>query len=227
MPQLTDAPCHEIIISRQEVLRYLHCSNNVKEEKILALVDKYIYQMQPLLACKACFKYFPVSFSADRTLHLGFCETNSADLKKTLDGCREILLFVATIGISVDRMIQKQSLLSPLHALAAQAVGTAAIESFCDLLCKRFAEKESKNGRYLRPRFSPGYGDLSLDIQQDIIRHLDCNRKIGITLTSSLQMLPSKSVSALVGLSTKPFHHCSPACSLCQSIDCQFRRRTV
>ena len=49
-------------------------------------------------------------------------------------------------------------------------------------------------------RYSPGYGDLPLELQREIIRVLDCGRTIGITLTESLLMQPSKSVTAVIGM---------------------------
>jgi cobalamin-dependent methionine synthase I len=56
----------------------------------------------------------------------------------------------------------------------------------------------------LRPRFSPGYGDLSLSVQSDLLNVLDARRNIGLTLSDSLMMIPQKSVTAIVGL--KPIH---------------------
>ncbi|MGN1059696.1 MAG: vitamin B12 dependent-methionine synthase activation domain-containing protein, partial [Clostridia bacterium] len=112
----------------------------------------------------------------------------------------------------------------PVHALAAQAVGTAAIESWCDLLCRRFAEREAERGRSLRPRFSPGYGDFPLEMQKDIFRFLDCSRKIGVSLTESLLMVPGKSVSALVGISLAAAPCTAAGCSLCEQTECEFRR---
>ena len=78
---------------------------------------------------------------------------------------------------------------------------TAAIEAVCDKLCCEIAEQYSQYK--LRPRFSPGYGDLSLYVQRDIVRILDTYRKIGLTLSDSLLMIPQKSVTAIVGLESK------------------------
>ena len=77
-----------------------------------------------------------------------------------------------------------------------QAIGAERIESLCDAFC---AEREAE-GLRLRPRFSPGYGDLPLELQRDLFRGLDCSRKIGLTLNESLLMSPSKSVTAIAGI---------------------------
>ena len=52
-----------------------------------------------------------------------------------------------------------------------------------------------EKGLYLRPRFSPGYGDFALEYQKDIFRMLECEKRIGITLTEGNLMMPSKSNS--------------------------------
>ena len=62
------------------------------------------------------------------------------------------------------------------------------------------AELLKAEGVFLKPRFSPGYGDLPLSMQTDIFRVLDCPRKVGLTLNNSLLMSPSKSVTAIMGI---------------------------
>lgn len=57
-----------------------------------------------------------------------------------------------------------------------------------------------ENVMALRPRFSPGYGDLAIDAQKDIFALLDCERQIGLTLGDSLLMSPGKSVTAFAGI---------------------------
>ena len=52
---------------------------------------------------------------------------------------------------------------------------------------------------YTKNRFSPGYGDFDIVYQKDIFAILDCPKRIGLTLNSSLMMSPSKSVTAIIG----------------------------
>jgi hypothetical protein len=78
-----------------------------------------------------------------------------------------------------------------------QALGSERVEALCDEFCRLMAI-ESK--RELRPRFSPGYGDLPLELQRDIFRLLEPSRRIGVVLNDSLLMSPSKSVTAIIGI---------------------------
>lgn len=218
MTELMYASADEINIEPKEVFRYLGCTEERATNEIKELVFDCIKNMRGVISCKACFDIFKIR-CADDELDLGFATTNSKALKKNLTGCDEVVLFGATIGVVADRFIQKYSLLSPAYALAAQAVGTTAIESWCDLLCERIEKKLKK---YLRPRFSPGYGDFALEVQKDIFSALDCPRKIGVGLTDSLMMTPSKSVSAVAGIGDVKCE--SRGCEDCAKIECEFRR---
>ena len=108
--------------------------------------------------------------------------------------CKSCLIVL--IGHEIDRLIKKYGVISPAKAVVFQGLGAERIEALCDLFC---ADLESE-GLTARPRFSPGYGDLPLELQRDIFRTLDCPRRIGATLNQSLLISPTKSVSAVVGL---------------------------
>ena len=107
-----------------------------------------------------------------------------------------------------------------------QAIGAERIEALCDAFCDKLKAEKSEKGLFLRPRFSAGYGDLSIELQRDIMRALDCGRKIGVTLNESLLMSPSKSVTAIVGISNM---HCTPefGCTSCENKDCSFRKEKL
>ena len=57
-------------------------------------------------------------------------------------------------------------------------------------------------GERLIMRFSPGYGDWALSAQRELLRMLDASRTVGVSLTDTMLMVPSKSVSAVIGVRT-------------------------
>ena len=77
-------------------------------------------------------------------------------------------------------------------------------------------------GKRCRPRFSPGYGDFPLECQPGLFRLLGVQRNIGVTLTDSLLMLPTKSVTAVIGLCDGETP-CPTGCAACDRADCAFR----
>ena len=213
-----------LIINRKEVFRYLGYKSGEINSQTSNLVENITSEVEASLNLKACYKRFPVFEKDNGCLDLGFAAVKSENLKKNLKNCHEIILFAATIGFDTDRIIQKYSRISPSRAVVAQAAGTAAIEEWCNILCREFEKESNMNNEYLRPRFSPGYGDFSIEYQKDIISVLDAERKAGITLTDHLLMMPSKSVSAVAGISKTKTNCISSGCEMCNNTECPYRR---
>ena len=97
-------------------------------------------------------------------------------------------------------LVRRASVTSAADAAIYQAAGAAAIEAFLDSENDRLKKEYEARDLYLRPRFSPGYGDLKLDHQKDWFRLLDISKQTGIELTDSLLMVPTKSVTAIIGI---------------------------
>ena len=180
-------------VNVREVLRYSGCDKATPE--VEKLLKECVDETREIFCGKVVYAEFPVKKTEDG-LDLGLARTNSHDLAKNLDGCERAVVFCATVGHGIDRLIRKYSVVSPAKAVVLQGLGAERIEALCDLFCAELAA----NGLTTRPRFSPGYGDLPLEIQKDIFRALDCPKHIGATLNESLLISPTKSVSAVVGL---------------------------
>lgn len=208
-------------VCRREVLRYA----GAKEETpaLAALLEEALAEAEPLLSGKVCWQPFPI-VRRDDSLDLGFARIQSASLERNLRGCDRIILFAATLGLPLDRLIARHGALSPAKGLLLQAIGTERIEALCDAFCESRRLEAQAMGLRTAPRFSPGYGDLPLGLQRDIFRVLDCSRQIGLTLNDSLLMSPSKSVTAILGLGPDAEENHSTGCSRCPKTDCIHRR---
>ena len=149
----------------------------------------------------------------------------SAALRRNLEGCEGAWLFAATLGAGVDRLISRLTALGRMsEALAAQAAAAAFIEDYCDEVNDALRDEAAAQGMKLRPRFSPGYGDFSIEHQRDIARELDTAWRLGLTVTESLMLAPMKSVTAVIGVSRR--EGCTVSgCAACGKTDCEFRRQ--
>ena len=205
-------------MDRGEILRYMGAGPG--REATEQLVDQCLVEALPLLSYRVCWRRFAIPEGAGEHL-LPFDAMGSRDIKKCLEGAREGILFAATLGLSLDRALFQYGRTAPSRGICFQAIGAERIESLCDGFCRDMA---SETGLYPGPRFSPGYGDLPLLTQKEIFRLLDCPGRIGLTLTDSLLMSPSKSVTAVFGL--YPDRDCrkSRGCSACKKTDCNYRR---
>ena len=186
----------EIPFDEKEILRYAMLPSFAPKPEELPL-QECLKAAKGAAQCRAVWRRYLLVRDGD-TLDLGFAKTDSRDLKKHLEGCGEILLFACTAGAETDRRIARAKLLSPTRGLLMHAIGAQQVEGGCDRLCARLAQQFPD--RQLTDRFSPGYGDLTLEMQRDVMAALDCGRTVGITLTDSLLMTPSKSVTAIIGM---------------------------
>lgn len=184
-------------VSRREVLRYAGCK--AETEEVSRLVDKCCEETEGRLSYRVCYDIYDLRRSGD-TLSFANINTQSDTLKTAFNGCGGVLVFGATVGAEMDRLILKYSHLEPSKALIMQALGAERIESLCDAFCRETAQELTRQGKTLLPRVSPGYGDIPLTMQKELFALLDCPRKIGLTLSEQLIMSPSKSVTALAGI---------------------------
>ncbi len=180
-----------------EVLRYARSSANDKASE--ALAKEVISLAKDSFCYSVCYAELPFVTNGKLCDFSAFC-VESEKLSKCLGGSSRVLLFAATVGVGIDRLIAKYSRLSPSKALMLGALGAERIEALCDDFCEEYA---LENRVALTPRFSAGYGDCSLEVQKQIFALLDCPKNIGLTLNDSMLMSPTKSVTAFVGIKEK------------------------
>ncbi len=201
---------------QKEALRYLRAAPGDKAAQIL--VDTVYLKLRNEVQARYVLQRQSVSVDAQGvTLGCGV-RFNSRALARHLAGCEEVLLLGATLGSRVDAAIRRLTLGSVAEGAAAQAVAAALIEAYCDEV-----QSGLDTGALLqRPRFSPGYGDWPLEEQRLLFGVLDCAKRIGLTLTDGLMMAPSKSVTAVIGLS----HDAACVmnkCMTCTNVNCPYR----
>jgi len=95
------------------------------------------------------------------------------------------------------------------------SAATALVERAADAANARARAYAAKQGSFTSWRFSPGYGDLPLAVQRDFLAALDATRQLGITLTPSNLMVPTKSVTAIVGVHPDPQPGLESSCAVC------------
>ena len=197
-------------------MRYLRARPDDKEAQLL--VDTVYLKLRNEVQARHVLQKYRVAVDATGVTLEGGTRFNSRDLAAYLKGCEEALLLGATLGSRVDAAIRRLALGSVAEGAAAQAVAAALIESYCDEVQARF----DTGGLAQRPRFSPGYGDWDLAEQRLIFPVLNCAKLIGLTLTEGCMMAPSKSVTAVIGLS-EDVQCVWNKCMTCGNINCPYR----
>ena len=184
----------------KETARYLGYRKAVGPDvNVSALMEKAAQEMQAVMKPQAVFEIFPVTFGLDPEVSFADVTLHSRDLTTNLEGCTKVALLAATIGPQVDALIRRNSSLDPVYASILQATGAMFIEEVVDLVNQEIKKIAASQGLKTKPRYSPGFGDVPLEVQKDFFRLLPCTR-IGLTLMDTLIMAPEKSVTAFVGL---------------------------
>lgn len=211
-------------IDRSEVYRYLGYRGKEADETTVRLTEQCIEELLTVAEPKMVVKEYPLEVFMDGTIDCGCFQTKSETLLKNLGGCGRVLLMAMTLGLEVDRLLHRYGKVRISKAVILQAASSALVEAYCNELCCSWAEEYEASGLYLRPRYSPGYGDFSLDCQEKILDGLDAGRKLGITLTDGGMMVPTKSVTAVIGISREKIGCQIEGCKVCTSMTCRYRR---
>jgi hypothetical protein len=168
--------------------------------KTARLLDEVEESARPLLAPRAICAPFEVERPREGRIRIGGAlESGSRSLRERLDGCGTAVLFAATIGPALEEWVRSLGAAGEMtRALLADAYGSSAAialgMSFESLSARLFGDLGLQPAR----RYAPGYGDWELSSQADLLRLVDAGR-IGIRLTDGFLMLPSKSISGIIG----------------------------
>lgn len=201
-------------VNREEALRYLGGAG-VPDERMLALLDEA--ESQLLRAAKPKYLFRVVALPCGRLV-------SGNDIAKHLDGCDRAAVLCATLGAEVDRLIRVSQISDMPRAVVLDAMASAMIEQVCCAVDGILAEQMPDC--YFTYRFSPGYGDYPIGLQRDFLRFLDAPRKIGLGMTDSFLLTPTKSVTAVAGISASPVPRGRRGCAVCSLRQtCAYRRK--
>ncbi|MEE1042602.1 MAG: vitamin B12 dependent-methionine synthase activation domain-containing protein [Clostridia bacterium] len=183
-------PTKNIEINKAELAQRLNVGRDFEH----SVINWCINEFEKVVEYKYVYTYVPVKTEGDNICNLGFMKVESKNLSEILKGCNMAVVFAVTTGIGVDRLLNKFSIASQSRHFITDAIGSAAAESLCDYIDDMLRKGNKPH------RFSPGYGDLSLDVQPKILDLLCAGKNVGITLNKSLLMTPVKSITAIMGV---------------------------
>ncbi|WP_027626002.1 vitamin B12 dependent-methionine synthase activation domain-containing protein [Clostridium lundense] len=212
-------------ISREEVLRYLGVKSSL-EENVNNLIDETIEEIKKIIRLNFTWKVFLLQVRENKII-LQNCklELCGKSINNHLKYCDKCVLFAATLGSEVDRKINYYEKSNMTKALIFDACATAAIEEACDFVEEEIRKTALKDDKEITWRFSPGYGDLRLDIQKEFLQLLDAYKKLGLTVSSHSILIPRKSVTAIIGFMPKDKKIEKKSCINCNKYDsCGFRK---
>lgn len=182
-------------MNRTEILHYLRTASNTDDERLLFLIDDCCDEVNRCVRPKTIHRIFDCTVTEDKLIIGNYCFSGKR-LADNLSGCKKVCIFGATLGTECDRLLRTYAPTDITKTAVLQACLASKIEEVCDIL-----EDELKaQGMTLRQRYSPGYFDLDIKENKKIFELMDITKRIGLTLTDTCQMVPTKSVTAFIGI---------------------------
>lgn len=202
-----------LTLDRDEALRYLGYAGQELDEQLLARFEQLAQACERELRPACVQAAFP--FDADMTrweddewpqVALAGCGLvlPGRDIAQHLHGAREVVLMACTLGAASERELRKYAAISPTDALMYGAAASALVEAAANACDAAIAADAAARGLFAGSRYSPGYGDLPLFVQPAFLAALDAPRRIGLGATENDVLVPTKSVTAVIGLFDEP-----------------------
>ena len=220
---MTPLPISLTQIHTDEVLRYMGTPPDKADASLRALVDRCAREVLAAVRPRWAYRTFDLTPEEEGVrLSCGLLLPGQ-DLKRHLKDCRRAVLFCATLSAQADALIRRVESGDMLRALALDCCATAAVEELCDQI---EGDLQSQfPGCFFPFRYSPGYGDLPLTLQEPLLNLLDAPRKVGLCASSSHILTPRKSVTAILGIADHPIEANTRSCVGCPAHDsCQYRK---
>ncbi len=205
-------------INKNEILKYLGYRTGEVPADIMEEIDEAISIVKKCARPKYVFRFFDIDDEVLKEIAVG------RDMAELLRSSFKVILFAVTLGNEIEMEIRKLSFTNLSMSVVVDATASAAIEAFAEELDKSFQKEFS--GFYLTDRFSPGYGDMPISIQNYFLTAINAKKEIGITTTVEGIMTPRKSITAIMGVSKEVQPHRHRGCENCRLFrNCEFRKR--
>ena len=208
---------------KKEAVRYLGYGRHAIDERTLELIQTSFEELEQIANVRFIYRIFEISFPDKEELWIGKLKIHSKSLYKNMQDCKRAVVLAITLGSDVDRLLKKYAIAEVAHAVVLQACAAALLEACCDE-AEKIIKEELEEDLYFRPRFSPGYGDFSILHQKELLQMIDTAKRIGLTMTDGYMLTPTKSVTALIGMSENNQKCEKKGCEVCQKSDCIYRR---
>lgn len=194
-------------LPRRAVLRYLGYRGQEIASEIDARIDRFVARVLELAHPRSSWAVFDVAGRSARDD--GTSETHLAGTALTLmgssiathmDGAVACAVMAVTVGMDVERELKRLSATDSVASVIFDAAASVAVEEAAAACQKSIIAEAAARGLHANARFSPGYGDLPLAVQPVLLASVDAQRRLGIALTDTLLMVPTKSITAVMGI---------------------------
>ena len=185
---------------RSEILRYLGYRGSEITSGVEKRIEACMNKANEVSKIGYSYRLFSVSYEDKGVVVENALMTMPGNsIKKHLAGAENVAFMCVTLGRAFDVEVEAQMVKDPASGVILNACGIALIEKAADEL-QKLIDDSLEGSLHTGVRFSPGYGDLPLSLQEDFLRILNAEKYAGIRLNSSYLCNPSKTVTAVCAI---------------------------
>ena len=220
-------------LDRAEMLRYLGYAGQDLDPDLAARIERVAGGLERDVAPRGVRQVFAVDAAGTDDegmpcirLAGTAVELCGRDIYRHLKDARFCAVIACTLGMESERALRMLGSQHPLESAVYDAACSAYVEAAVGEMDGAVRRDAAKAGLSCNWRFSCGYGDCPLAAQRPLVASVNATRLIGLTVTPTDLLLPSKSVTAVIGLFEGEVHDADtrPACRICRMRPtCRFR----
>lgn len=212
-------------INKNEVLKYLGYKGGKIDDNTNEMIRTAMDAVLETAVPRYVYKVFDIAVKDKIELIGTKFSPQGEDIAQLLRSSEKCIMLAATLGVEFEMMLRKAQVKDMAQAVVLDSCGSSAIENICDNIEKLIEDQWGRKGWFLSDRFSPGYGDMPIGQQRDFCMVLDTAKKAGISVNAGGMLVPSKSVTAIIGLSRTEQAKRKKGCEYCNNfMNCQFRK---
>ena len=202
-------------LNRAEALRYMGYAGQELDAALSDRIEELSVYCENVSQPAWIYRIFPVRVESNG-INLEGCTLalKGNDIYNHLHEARYCAVMAATCGLTNERELIKMRALGGVDALIFDAAGSALVEAAGNACNAAIVAHAHEAGLFTNYRYGPGYGDLGLDIQGELLRVLGADNKLGMRVTGSHMLVPTKSITAFVGLFDE-VQESRPTCKNC------------
>lgn len=205
-------------VNKNEILKNLRYRGSEIPEDIDNLIDECVSEIILSTKGKYLVSEYEIKDPILKDLFLG------DDIAKLLASSKKVILLAVTLGREIEMLIRKYTYTDLVKSVVMDAVASAGVESLANYINEELSHKYMP--LHLTDRFSPGYGDLPIEVNVALLKVLNATKLIGLTTNESGIMVPRKSITAIVGISDRVQPHRHRGCETCRLyMECEFVKR--
>lgn len=218
-----------LTLDRQEALRYVGYNGQAIDDALLGRFELLAQACDQDLSPAGVWESFAIEQVTQTGVKLASgLVLEGTDIAAHLAKAKEAVLLACTLGFESERELRKYAATSAVDGMLYGACASALVESLANAVEASVVAYATERGLRTNFRYSPGYGDLPLDVQPGFIRALQATVRIGLTCTPDNFLVPTKSITAVMGLfdAAATILDEGSRCSACQlRYHCELRKK--